>query len=519
MVKGVLEQLGVTKDVRVGTTSSSPFTGSPTFDEVPFHVDAGKQPTLGTYAFVARDRDDLVHYGRIIEGVEDNPRADPSRLQQNQAYQLGLKEPRPGDRAPHVTRTMRVEILGEVGLGAAGAPELREPSALAQTGMGVYEIPAVSVPWLLGLPDSPDKGLNLGMIDSAGLTAPFTLPMEALARHIGMLGKTGVGKSYAAGVMVEELVRHSIPVVSIDVLGDVVGATDDLKGKNYAAGRDLKIPYPVIGLSEFLHFTPNLTREQSELVALAYDQVSGQALDTLNKTGEVSVPLDRLTEAIRGAAAAFGQEAVGERAVRRVEAALGRSELLTTKTEPWLDEFKIQPITNIYVGHLGQHQRNLVVGAVARMLQVMRKRNRIPPFVFLLDEAHLFLPAGGEESPSTRVVRELVRTARHHAIGIVLISQSPSSMDKQVLLTCNTRLVFALDRDDLKVVSGTMGGVSDKVVDRIPKLPKGTCIVSSGMDIMRHPVQIRVRRRETREGAPTPNLAEEVQKWRSKRPT
>ena len=169
----------------------------------------------------------------------------------------------------------------------------------------------------------------------------------------------------------------------------------------------------MIGLSEFLHFTPNLTREQSELVALAYDQISGAALDTLNKTGEVSVPLDRLTTGggqsgtrLRRSA----KEAVGERAVRRVEAALNRSELLTTKTEPWLDEFKKQPITNIYVGHLGQHQRNLVVGAVARMLQVMRRRDRIPPFVFLLDEAHLFLPAGGEESPSTRVVRELVRT-------------------------------------------------------------------------------------------------------------
>ena len=99
--------------------------------------------------------------------------------------------------------------------------------------MGVYEIPAASVPWLLGLPDDPDKGLSLGMIDSAGQSAAFILPMwSGMARHLAMLGKTGVGKSYAAGhVMIEELVRHEIPVVSIDVLGDVVDATQGITGR------------------------------------------------------------------------------------------------------------------------------------------------------------------------------------------------------------------------------------------------------------------------------------------------
>jgi hypothetical protein len=148
------------------------------------------------------------------------------------------------------------------------------------------------------------------------------------------------------------------------------------------------------------------------------------------------------------------------------------------------------------------------------MLQALRKREKIPPFVFVLDEAHFFLPSGGEITPSTYVIREMIRTARHDAIGIALITQSPSSMDKQVLLTCNTRVVFALDPDDLRLVSGTMGDVSEEMMSRIPKLAKGTAIVSSATDIMRHPALVRIRKRKTREGAPTPNLAEEVTKWR-----
>jgi DNA helicase HerA-like ATPase len=87
-------------------------------------------------------------------------------------------------------------------------------------------------------------------------------------------------------------------------------------------------------------------------------------------------------------------------------------------------------------------------------------------------------------------------------------------MDRQALLTCNTRLVFGLDKDDLNIVSGTMGDLAEQVVARIPKLAKGTAIVSSGIDIMRHPALVRIRKRRTREGAPTPNLAEEVKLWR-----
>lgn len=518
----VKQLLCLTESMRIGTTSSSPYTGSPTFDQVPFHIDVGQKPALNVYVFIERDVANILHYGRIIEGTEENPRAEPLRLQQNQAYQVGQRDPRPNDQAPHVTRVMQIEILGEIHCDENNAKTLddltlKEPSLLAQTGKGVYVIPPQLIPWLLGIPTSPDDGFDIGVAESGDASVPFILPMEAVARHIAVAGKTGVGKSYFGGVLVEEFHRHDIPIVVFDVLGDMLRATEDLKGHTLWAGRDFRIPYSVLGITEFLNFIPNLTRDQSELVALAYEEVFGEAMDTLDSSGEVSIPLERLLEKIRDAAAAFGQVPVGERAARRVQAAINRNTLLTTKTEPWLNQLADKPITNIFVGHLGQGARNLVVGATARILQIMRRRERIPALIVIIDEAHLFLPAGHEITPSTHVVREMVRTARHDAIGIVLVTQSPSSMDKQVFLTCNTRIVFALDKEDLNLVSGTMGDLPQETIDRIPKQAKGIAIVSSGMDIMRHPTRVRIRRRVTREGAPTPNLANEVKKWRKQK--
>lgn len=507
---------------RIGTVSSSPYSGSPTYDMVPFHVEAGHDPTLGTFVLIERDTDgastSVFHYGRIVQGIEENPKADPWRLQRGLAY--GLEEARSAhadDHSPHRARVARAELLGEIVLDPTGRPsEVREPTLLPRTGAPVYELPADFIPAILGLPDGGD-GLLLGHVESGGQTVEFRLPLEVVARHIAIVGRTGVGKSYAAHVLVEELVGREIPVVSFDVLGDAVAMTKDLGGINYTAGKDFRVPFSIIGLSEFLSFVPNLTREQSELVALAYDEIFGKALEMLEKNGTVKLSRQELLGEIREVAADFGQNSVGERAVRRVNAALDRSQLLTDELEDWPDRLADAPILNVYVGHLGQEARNLIVGAAARLLQVLRRKGRVPPFVLLLDEAHLFLPAGGETTPSTRVIRELVRTARHDAIGIVLITQSPSSMDKQALLTCNTKVVFALDREDLRLISGMLGDLPDEVVGRIARLSKGRAFVVSGADLIRHPVEVKVRTRRTPEGAPTPNLAEEVRRWRNER--
>ncbi|HEX8495330.1 MAG TPA: ATP-binding protein [Pyrinomonadaceae bacterium] len=513
----IKKALRIDDSSRIGTTASSPFIGSPGFDEVPFQVHSGVTPALNSFVVVERDGTDVLHYGRITTGREENPRADPALLQKNSAYQIGQKDPRQSDKSPHVTRTMVVEVLGEVHL-EDGELAVREPSMLAQTGKAVYEFPPEQMSWLLNLPKRREDGIHLGSVASGAKTVDIFLPDEMIPRQTTICGRTGTGKSYAAGVLAEELVAHGIPVISFDILGDLIKATDELGGRNFRAGVDFRVPYATIGLSEFLAFV-NLTSQQRELVEMAYETLADEAHNTLDKTGKVTMPYERLYDEIRSVGASTGQAAVAERAVQRVKSAFNRNELLTEKTEEWLVELTRKPMLNVFIGHLSQNKRSLVVGAAVRMLQTLRRRDRVPPFALIIDEAHLLLPSGNEHTASTAVLREMVRTARHHSVGVILITQSPSSMDKGALLACNTRIVFALDRDDLRLLSGTMGDLSDEAIARIPKLPKGTAIITASPEIMRHSAQVRIRRRKTTAGAPTPNMREEVQKWRSRRST
>jgi len=511
MNMNILMALGIDTKTSIGTTSSSPYTGSPTFDEVPFHVQPGQRPTLGTYVVVTFDYHDTVLYGRIFEGVEENPKADPSTLQRTQAYSMPEK-PRSGDQSPFVTRVMQVEVLGELTLTEDGAITIAEPVTLPLTNMKVYELPVDKIPALLGTEDGQAIGLHLGDIEVGGRSVPFYYPRTGLSRHIALMGKTGTGKSYATGVIIEELVSNHIPVIAFDVLDDLRMATEELKGKQYEAGQNFKVPFSMVGVGEFLNFIPNLTKDQLEIVALAYARIQAKAMEQLDNTGNVTISLNDLEKEILQIGSDMGQEAVARRAFQRVNAAYKGSPLLTDKLEDWMRQLGKVPILNVFVGKLGQQQRNLVVAATARMLQVLRRRDKVSPCVFILDEAHYFLPSG-EQTPSTAIIREMIRTARHDAIGVILITQSPSSIDKQVLMICNTRVIFALDREDIRAVEGTMGDVPDAVIKRLAKLPKGNAMITAGSDILRHSVRIKIRQRRTSEGAPTPDLALEAAKW------
>lgn len=515
--------LNLRSDYKIGETSSSEFSiegGAPSFDLVPFRVLAGKNPSLNTFVVILRHNDGKVaHYGRIIEGTEMNMKARPSSMQQDDAYGMKRVDIRPSEQSPHLTRTMQIEVLGEIEVQGQFF-EILEPRSLPHTGQDVYEIDADVIPQILNIPNDKTHGLHIGEIESGGRTVPFLLPNTAIARHIAILGKTGVGKSYAAGVLIEELHHKNIPILSFDVLGDMEQTSIELKGHHIVAGtNEFKIPYSILGLSEFLSFIPNLTTDQQDIIASAYGVVFDQALDMLDRGNAINIHFETLLQTINSIGTQIASKATPN-AVRRATAGLHRSSLLTEKAVTWPDLLAKSSLVNIYVGHLDQNQRNLAVGAAARILQRLRRRKQIPPFVLVIDEAHLFLPGGATPSPSTSVLRELVRTARHDEIGIVLLSQSPSSMDRQILMTCNTRVIFALDPEDLRVVAGQIGDLPEQTVNRIPRMARGRAVFTSGMDIMRHAVIVKIRERSiTTHVANTPDMREAVKQWRAKQPS
>jgi len=64
-----------------------------------------------------------------------------------------------------------------------------------------------------------DSGAYIGLLD--GYDLKVRLPIENLIKkHVSVLAKTGTGKSYLTGVIMEELAENRIPVVIIDPHGE-----------------------------------------------------------------------------------------------------------------------------------------------------------------------------------------------------------------------------------------------------------------------------------------------------------
>jgi uncharacterized protein len=129
----------------------------------------------------------------------------------------------------------------------------------------------------------------------------------------------------------------------------------------------------------------------------------------------------------------------------------------------WKELLKVGSVINIDCGDLDQGQVQLVVAATLRELQRLRVNNDVPPYVAVLDEAHLLVPEG-EDSPCKQVIRENVRIGRHYGICMMLITQSPVDIDKKTIRQCNTRFIFALEPDQLDSIRGVKADATEDML-------------------------------------------------------
>jgi DNA helicase HerA-like ATPase len=75
-----------------------------------------------------------------------------------------------------------------------------------------------------------------------------------------------------------------------------------------------------------------------------------------------------------------------------------------------------------------------------------------------------------------------------------------------VLKRLQTRFVFALEKDQLRAIQGVLADLDERILDQLPKLPRGVCAVSGSGELVRHGFMVRVRERKTPVGGRTPTV-------------
>lgn len=160
----------------------------------------------------------------------------------------------------------------------------------------------------------------------------------------------------------------------------------------------------------------------------------------------------------------------------------------------------------------------LMVSLVAKLafsVQQWTEASMRHPIAIFCDEAHLYIPerqqAGGAGEISVEIFERIAKEGRKYGVGLVVISQRPSEVNRTVLSQCNNLVAMRLTNgDDQAVVRRLLPDSLAGFGDLLPVLDTGEALVVGDASLL--PTRIRVSIPEHR---PNSGTVEFWERWAS----
>lgn len=509
-------------NICIGTVVSDSET--PTFEIVRIKLKANQDVRPGTLLRIPtfRNQEETELIGRIRSAYEHNPNESAQDINVRDSLGLSPNYPKEEDSTT-IFRQIEADLIEEIYTvkegKKKGEKDIRSPQTLPNSGAEVFLASDEEIIASLGLAKSGEEGLNIGKT-VGGRQTEILLKRESIQRHMFICGTTGSGKSYSLKVIAEELHKQGLPIIFIDTQDEYASFVKKLGGKVLTPGEDFTIRVSSLTESELISLLPEAMKQSSLQIDIVTKAFAN--LQTKFKTSEViEFTVDDLLKEI--AIVAPNIVAKPGDAPRAIDATTRRTATLNyhkifgkgLKKNDWIDS--LQSCLAIKCKNLNMTQLQSVATALLRELQDLRKKDLIPPYVMVVDEAHLFVPQG-ETSPCKQIIREGVRIGRHHGICFILLTQSPVDIDKSVIRQCNTRLVFALEPDQLDAIRGVKADASEEMLRALPKQPQGTCLLSGTYETVKHTIPVAIRQlsenlKDTDSGSTPDIFAEMKTQW------
>jgi len=191
---------------------------------------------------------------------------------------------------------------------------------------------------------------------------------------------------------------------------------------------------------------------------------------------------------------------------------------LHSLVESWVGHDK--PLTILDVSRVPSEVLSTIVGTMLRIIYDMLfwahdlpTSGRNQPLLIVLDEAHIFLPEGGD-SAAHRTIARIAKEGRKYGIGLCVATQRPVEIQSTVLSQCGTiialRLTNSADRSKVEAAMpddlGALGGM-------LPSLRTGEGLVLG--EAMPIPSRIQFYKARNRPRGDDPDMPDA---WRKQRP-
>ncbi len=151
----------------------------------------------------------------------------------------------------------------------------------------------------------------------------------------------------------------------------------------------------------------------------------------------------------------------------------------------------------------------LMVSLLARIIfttAVWTKSSQRHPIAILCDEAHLYIPeraqADSGDSVAVEIFERIAKEGRKYGIGLVVISQRPSEVNRTVLSQCNNVIAMRLTNgDDQNVIRKLLPDSLGSFGELLPVLDVGEALVVGDASLL--PTRVRIAEPENKPDSQT----------------
>jgi DNA helicase HerA-like ATPase len=157
-------------------------------------------------------------------------------------------------------------------------------------------------------------------------------------------------------------------------------------------------------------------------------------------------------------------------------------------------------------------KKQIIVSYLANNLLSLRRRDDIPPFLLVLEEAHQFCPEGRHELalPKGRIETIAREGRKFHAL-LCLISQRPVKLSTTVLSQCSNQAILRCTNPyDLDHIGKSSEGIDRPSLDAITTLEVGEALFVG--ETVSVPTFVKIRKRHIEPSGVTRNLTEAVKR-------
>lgn len=318
--------------------------------------------------------------------------------------------------------------------------------------------------------------------------APAELNPAKLNRHTFWCGQSGSGKTYALGVLLEQVLLHTkLPLVVLDPNSDFVhlGGVRDTVDADTAAtlrSRDIRVFHPG-GHQGALHARLRDLPVRSRAAILGLDPAGDAELynEMLHVEADMErIPRGRLTEFLRTS----GSDVRRRLALRIENAGASGWDLWAWDQRAVSDEIDEEPDATVVDLGGFESTAEMRTAALAVLDHLWQERRRRRPRLIVIDEAHNLCspePEGTVHELLTQRIVQIAAEGRKFGLWLLLSTQRPSKVHPNALSQCDNLALMKMSAPrDLDELTSVFGYAPAALVQRSPGFQQGQALFAGG---------------------------------------